>query len=416
MNRFERQRRHANLLLIGLAIAFVGCIPFRDHGGAWPWIFIMLEASLAAACADWFAITALFRRPFGLPIPHTAIVPRKHDDIGTGLVKLIRERLLPVETLREAIRQSQPAEFILAQARRSGPGEIAAAAIHWLQRLDDTGSLAAQLHAVITGALRRTAIATRLGGILDRELQETSLEPMIDPLLDSLDDLLGSEACALALENRLRAWKREQSERLDWWKRPLVELADATGALNEAEAAQDGVEAIRKELAQARACPEHELRVALRSWAGKLADDLQGETLLAGAIDEWWAEVVETMDFREPAEDLLRHLLSAENLSALQPALADAIERSLAAVSGDAELAARLDERTRKVLSESLPLVYELLEPFVKYVFAQRLTEADLVRFIEEEVGDVLQQLRITGTIVGGIVGLGLALLLSLPG
>jgi uncharacterized membrane-anchored protein YjiN (DUF445 family) len=201
---------------------------------------------------------------------------------------------------------------------------------------------------------------------------------------------------------------------LDWWKRPILELADAAGALNEAEAAQDSVEAIRKELAQARACPEHELRVALRSWAGKLAGDLQGDTPLAGAIDAWWEELVEAMDLREPAEDLLRHLLSAENLRALQPVLADAVERSLEAVSGDFELARRLDERMRAVLSESLPLLYELLEPFVKYVFAQRLTQADLVRFIEEEVGDVLQQLRITGTIVGGIVGLGLAWLLSL--
>jgi len=416
MNRFQKQRRNANLLLGSLAVCFVACIPMRDEPGLWRWAFYVIEAALAAACADWFAVTALFQHPLGLPIPHTAIIPRKHADIGIGVVSLIREQFLPLELLRKRIELLSPTRIMLRQAHRSSPSDLANLMTSWLARIEDTAPFAAQLDVTMAGALRETKVAGLLGALLEQQLRRNRVDPAFDLLLGYLDEVLGSEECSLELERQLGALKREQIDHLDWWQKQLLELADSVGALDEADAARDTVKAARKEFAKAINDRNHELRAALGTWTEKLAIDLGSDTDLAKAVDEWWAELVETMDLRKPIEDLLQHLLSPESLAALQPALSDGIAHSLRALEDDAGLADRLDIRARRLLHESLPMVYDLLGPFVQYVFAERLTGQDLVRFIEDEVGDVLQQLRVTGTVVGGLVGLLLAVLIHVLG
>lgn len=414
MTEVQRQRHRANLLLLLLAVAFVGSVPFRNGGGVWPWIFITLEASLAAACADWFAITALFRRPLGLPIPHTAILPRKHEEIGDALGPLIRSDLLPLETVQTFINTFEPVNLLLHWANKRSPDEIADGLLSWLRpQPGDRLSPPPQLQEFILLSLRRAPVAAWLGRLLRGGSGRADQNPVLDHLFGWFTDCLKSEECAALLQKMLKKWKGEQmhSETAPGLQRFLLHLAEGTGALNEADAARDVLSVVERELTAARSCADHELRVALRAWTGQMAHDLQNQTPLAGEIDAWWKEMVETMDLQEPIQDLVRHLSSDHTLNSLQPALTDALNRTLHSLRQDAATTARLNENTRALLLRLLEPFYELLDPFVKYVFTQRFPATALGQFVEEEVGDLLQRLRITGTIVGGIAGLVLALL-----
>ncbi len=75
----------AGSLLLGAAVIYVLCRAVGDGDGAWGYLQAAAEASMVGGLADWFAVTALFRHPLRLPIPHTAIIPNKKDQIGSAL-------------------------------------------------------------------------------------------------------------------------------------------------------------------------------------------------------------------------------------------------------------------------------------------------------------------------------------------
>ena len=72
------------------AVVYVVCRKLGDGHGGWGYLQAAAEASMVGGLADWFAVTALFRHPLGLPIPHTAIIPRKKDQIGDGLAGFVQ--------------------------------------------------------------------------------------------------------------------------------------------------------------------------------------------------------------------------------------------------------------------------------------------------------------------------------------
>jgi uncharacterized membrane-anchored protein YjiN (DUF445 family) len=411
MTRFQQARRTANAVLAGLLVLFVVLIPFRHHSPVVQWILYGLEASLAAAFADWFAVTALFQRHriLGWSIPHTGIIPRKHAQIGKGLVLLMRRQLLPESRLEAAIDRISPSQVLLQYAERLGPAELARMITSWLRQAGEAESLAAALHDGLSGWLGRLRFSRRVAGFLEQRLARQEVEPGLHAVLRWIDGLLASEEGRIEIGLQLGKLKRETIEAQEGIRRWLWNLAEDWGALEEHAAANDTVKAVRRELRRATQDPGHELHQALRTWMERLAQELREESELSQSLDAWWAEVVRTLDLREMMGGLAAALRSESSVPALEPAIGEAIAASVRALSGNAQVAELIDGQARGVLKDLLPLVYQILEPFVQYVFAQRLTEADLVAFIETEVGDLLQRLRLTGTIVGGIAGLAIA-------
>src|SRR6266542_4468158 len=139
------QRRHAlrrmkigaTGLLVGAAAVFVVCVTVGDGHGAWGWVQAFSEASMVGGLADWFAVTALFRHPLGVPIPHTAIIPSRKDRVGEVLGAFIERNFLNRQVIERRLLEARLGERLArflsepansrAVARHAARGLVAAA-------------------------------------------------------------------------------------------------------------------------------------------------------------------------------------------------------------------------------------------------------------------------------------------------
>src|SRR6202035_2275585 len=107
----QRMQRIATLLLVFMTLVFIATSLFSS-----PWLAYVrafAEAAMIGACADWFAIVALFRRPFGLPIPHTGIVPQNKDRIGAALGRFMSNNFLSPSVLARRLEKIDAVEFLV---------------------------------------------------------------------------------------------------------------------------------------------------------------------------------------------------------------------------------------------------------------------------------------------------------------
>ena len=100
--RLRRMKAIALSLLVFAAVVYLATLRL-DHSGVWGYVNTMSEAAMVGALADWFAVTALFRHPLGIPIPHTAIIPRKKDELAGSLQSFFASNFLTEEVVRERI-------------------------------------------------------------------------------------------------------------------------------------------------------------------------------------------------------------------------------------------------------------------------------------------------------------------------
>src|SRR4051794_7273381 len=101
--RRRRLRRMRSLAVSLLVFAAVVYLVTLDHHGFWGYVNAGAEASMVGAIADWFAVTALFKHPLGLPIPHTALIPKRKDEFGRSLEDFVQENFLQEEIIRERL-------------------------------------------------------------------------------------------------------------------------------------------------------------------------------------------------------------------------------------------------------------------------------------------------------------------------
>ena len=101
----RRMRTLAVSLLLFAAVVFLATL---DRDGFWGFVNAGAEASMVGAIADWFAVTALFKHPLGLPIPHTALVPKRKEELGRSLEEFVGENFLQENVIRERLELAQP--------------------------------------------------------------------------------------------------------------------------------------------------------------------------------------------------------------------------------------------------------------------------------------------------------------------
>ncbi len=393
-------KRVANGLLVVAALVYVVARWFeRTH----PWagvIRAMAEASVVGGLADWFAVTALFRRPLGLPIPHTAIIPTQKDRIGRILGNFLQNHFLSRDVLASKLAGMRVAERVARWL--ADPGNARRLARHAAVGLTQT--LEALPEEEVRAFIRRNAVA---------RLQAAPLAPMLGNVLtvvatDDRHQALLDEALRLvgdAIEKNgelIRARIRDESP---WW---------VPGKVDDA-LYQRAVSGAQRLLQEVRADPAHPIRQRFDAAFRRFVERLKSEPEVmarAEALKEGLLDPAAVEDFAIALWDRARgaagRLATEPGEGALEP-----IARGIAAV-GESLLA---DDAKRAELDR-------FITDFIATLLEQHRHEvADLIaitvrqwdpalasRRIELAVGRDLQFIRLNGTVVGGLAGLAIYL------
>jgi len=401
LGRLRRSRALATGLLILAGAIFAATLIVPDPGTALLLLRAVAEAALVGGLADWFAVTALFRRPLGLPIPHTAILPANKDRIGEGLARFLERHFLAPELLVAELRALNVADRIAGWlARRQNAqavaGEIARALPHVLRAVDDR-QIVAFLGRTLGAQLRNAELAPLAGQLLRVLTAAGYHEAVLDSTLDYARDFLeqNRERLIEAVGERRRSWipraiNREIARAM---LRGVAELIDDLrkpgGAVR--QALLHKIDEIATELAASRE-PAARLAVSPRAV-------LDRPEVRAWIASSW---------------DRLRELL-LRDLESPSPQLRRTLALVIASVGealrADAAMCQRLDATLEALVVEALPWRAELIR-FVTEV-VRRWEPRSFSDRIEIAVGADLQFIRMNGTVVGGLVG-GTLYLLSL--
>jgi uncharacterized membrane-anchored protein YjiN (DUF445 family) len=388
-------RRIATSLVALMALVFVAA---RLLQGRAPWLAFVgafAEAALVGALADWFAVTALFRRPFGLPIPHTAIIPTNKDRIGDSIGLFLEQNFMTYEVLRGELATidfvGATARWLADEANTRALAAQAASAVPALLRLVDDKDAGALLRRAMSAAARDVRFAPLAGQVLGVLVEGGQHHAL-------LERVLAMVARALE-ENRgyIRQKVHENSPR--WMPKSIDEkfferlmdgvqsiLADFQGEDSEWRARFE--QATAELLEKLATSPEYERRLRALVMAG----------LSHPLFVEYAGGVWQTVRARLLAD------LDAPD-SRLQAALAHALSACGEALAADATLRDRFNDWLRVILADTIVGRRDLIAAVVTR--AIRKWDAQTVsRKLELHVGKDLQYIRINGTLVGGLVGL----------
>ena len=393
--RLSRLRRMKVLAVSLLLFAAVVYLLTRGQDGFWGFVNAGAEASMVGAMADWFAVTALFRHPLGLPVPHTALVPRRKDEFGRSLEEFFAENFLQEEVIRERLATAGVSSRVgawLAETANAHRvvGEASTVLALGLRRLRDE-DVRAVVEEVLIPRFVAEPIAPVAGSLLQGILADDAHHGLVDLALD--------EAHRWLVHNQ-ETFAEVLGERAPWW---------APDRLNDAVTTRLHLEAIRW-IADIRSDPDHHARQALDSLLHQLAEDL-----LTDPETQERAERLKLRVLEQPQTVATGMSLWAAFRAALLAALEDGDgllrERAAQELAGfgarlgrDEALRERLDASGADVVVWAVGRYGDELTAVITATI-ERWDGHEAARKIELHVGPDLQFIRINGTIVGGLVG-----------
>jgi uncharacterized membrane-anchored protein YjiN (DUF445 family) len=401
------KRRLALAVLLAAAVVAIVIFPFRATwwGG---WILAIAEAGIVGGLADWFAVTALFRRPLGLPIPHTGLIPANWELMARRVGTMVGDRVLTREYVAREIDRLDVAALLARGALRVGRDEIESltrTSARWL--VDELPSLSgtdtvARLLAVIRGwplapALARavelareqgwdqrivTALAAALSAALDRPMFRTAVTDVVDDLI-------------------ARYWAR-----VGLYPRLLLSFADLVGVIDRERI----VSALHAGLREVAHDPSHPLRRQIEEALADLPRRLREDSALAARVEALKAELLEGELVTRLTEEWVTGLQRALREDVARPEshvvawIVDRLEEGRQLIAKDGELRASLEHWVKARAVELVDRHHGRMATFIENG-VRALGPEGAVGLIEEHAGDDLQFIRVNGTVVGGLAG-----------
>ncbi|HEX6443455.1 MAG TPA: DUF445 domain-containing protein [Streptosporangiales bacterium] len=394
--RLRGLRRMRALALALLVLAAVVYALTLGHGAGWAFLNSAAEAAMVGALADWFAVTALFRRPLGLPIPHTAIIPTRKEALGRSLEQFVAENFLAESVVRDKVASAElslrvggwlaePAHStrVVAEAARLVRGGLS------VLRDDDVTSLVEQ---VLIPRLMNESMSPIAGRLLGDVVTERAHHGLVDLALAEIERWLADnpERVARLVGTRAPKWSPH------WLNAKVTRRVERE---------------VVAWVADVRADREHPARIAFDDLLSRLADDLQHDA-----------------DTMAAAERLKRRVLGHPRVGPTATAVWNAVRRSLIEaveepdgllrqrgvdaltafgrrLTEDAALRKRLDGHA----VDAVGYVVSTFGAEIATVISDTVNRWDgkeAARKIELHVGRDLQFIRINGTVVGALAGL----------
>ncbi|WP_246449861.1 DUF445 domain-containing protein [Novosphingopyxis iocasae] len=394
---FRRMRRIATALLILMAGIFFVARALEPMHPAWGYVRAFAEAGMVGGLADWFAVTALFRHPLGLPIPHTAIIPRNKDRIGDTLAAFLRDNFLTPRVVARRLRRIDVAGAAGRFLRHpsSGEGRIRRGA--------------SRLIADVVGALDQERLGGMAKGAVRGQLEKMNVAPLLGQMLGAMIARkrhlpvisAGIRWAALTLddnEHLIRNMVHEKANSIMRWTGLDETLANAI------------ISGLQKLLIDMDADPEHPLRGRVEEGLARLADDLTHDPEMAAKVARMKAELLANPAVADWInglwEQARRALLSAarDPDAAMAGKLGEMLSQFGQTLQEDPVLKRQINRFARRAITGVTSAygdnIVRLVSDTVRGWEARTITER-----VETAVGRDLQYIRINGTLVGGLVG-----------
>ena len=391
-------KRVATGLLIVMALVYIGLRWVNGHNLVIGYLRAFAEAGMVGGLADWFAVTALFRHPLGLPIPHTAIIPRKKDRIGEALAGFIQANFLTSKVIVRRLRRVDFATriggFLAAPlpddgATRTGASSLA---IHIVQSLDH-----ARLGAILKGGaeerLRKINLAPMLGQALQASIADGRHVPMMNAAINWAAKTLDGN------EDLVRAMVHERAGSVLRWTGLDENLSTAI------------LTGLRKLLDEMATDSGHPMFLKAEEGLHKLAEDLLYDPAMAARIARLRDSIIANPAMRQWLEGLWDHarhglLAMLHSPAALRSgALGETIRALGASLQNNARIRTIVNQFVRRLLvgiavrygDGAVTLVSDTIRSWDARTITNRL---------ENIVGRDLQYIRLNGSLVGGLVGI----------
>jgi uncharacterized membrane-anchored protein YjiN (DUF445 family) len=387
----------AGMLLMVAVVYALAKWQQSGEGVGWAgYVAAAAEAGMVGALADWFAVTALFRRPMGLPIPHTAIIPTKKDTLGRTLGEFVGENFLSSDVVRLRLRA------VGISSRLGG----------WLGEPENTDRVTAELSTALRGALtvmRDSDVQAVVGEAITRRAEAQEVGPAIGKMLEQI----------VADGGHKRAVDLVCVRAHDWLVLHGDSVMDAVtgGAPGWTPRFVDRRvgERVYKELvrfmAEMRDMPDHPARGAIDRFLTDFAGDLQSDTDTRGHVERLKTEMLG----REEVQETIASAWGAVRQMVVAAAEDERSQLRLRTRAGLLSLGARMasDERLRaKVdgwLEDAVVHIVTTYRDEITSLITETVAAWDAEhtsRKIEAHIGRDLQFIRINGTVVGALAGL----------
>ena len=389
-------KRRATGLLAAVTLLFIAVTVLGGTASWAGYLQATAAASMVGGVADWFAVTALFRHPLGLPIPHTAIVVERKNQFATTLGEFVQESFLTPEAIVERVRAAgvvaRLADWLSEPANAARvAAEAADGAVAFADLLRDEDA-----HSLIEAVVRERIEAVPLAPLAGRALRFLTEGGRQDDLFDA-----GFRGLGRFLDEHREDLRQRLGERSPWWLPGAVEDRIFERLL-------DGVRAVLDDMARDR---DHELRLALETRLAQLAADLETSPSLRAGGERVKHELLAQPQLRQWATVLWRDLKDQLRVQASDPD--SELRRRLAGTISAA--GSRLQEDP--VLGATVQMGVESAASYVAEHFdgeIAALISSTIARWDAEEtgrrlellLGPDLQYIRINGTVVGAAAGL----------
>jgi uncharacterized membrane-anchored protein YjiN (DUF445 family) len=401
------QRRLALGVLVGAAVLAAAAFPVR-HTWWGGWILAIAEAGIVGGLADWFAVTAIFRRPLGLPIPHTALIPRNWELMAARVGVMVGSRVLTKDYVREEIGRLDLADLVARGAERLSRADLERATRvvgRWVAE-QMTPATGAELVARGRRALAQQPIAPLLAAALGVARRQGWDQRMLDGALTVLAEAMERPEFRAAVGEVIDDLLERYRERMGVYPRLWMGLATVLGVLDRDRL----VAALHAGLREVARDQDHPLRVRGLEVLADLERRLAQDATLVARVEKAKAELLAAPALAALLDDAaaaltrtLRAELTSEG-SELLAWLADRLERARQTLITDAELRRTLDAWAKARASELVERHHGRLAAFIENG-VRALGPEGAVRLIEEHAGDDLQFIRVNGTLVGGLAG-----------
>ena len=390
----RRHRSIATSLLVVMGIAYFSAVKSGLPGIWMDLLRAGTEAALVGGLADWFAVTALFRRPLGLPIPHTAVIPNSKDRIGAGLGSFIERHFLEPELVAARLRA-------LGVSRRLGA---------WLadrRNADVVSDRLAVIASFVLRSLNDQTLQRMMQMTLRRQLRDVDLAPALATLLAVmrrngahhrfLDHLLNAVRTYIAVhEDQILAIVEQRSR---WWVPRRIDRKVA-------KEITDGLIAYLEDLGKR----DHEARATFDAAIEQLVADLKQDPAFrakVNAMRDRFLGAPEVNAYFQTLWQDLRALIErelAQPNSRLRQAVSGILRSIGSAIAEGPAVQARMDQRLEEAIQTLIVPSRKEIGRFVTDVVKSWETST-IVDRVELAVGKDLQYIRLNGTLVGAAVG-----------